>query len=159
LFFRRHTPAADACYYNDYDFYDLTAKKVRRDAGASAPPGCISFKRKKPFVFLLYWNASREMPARALAKATWSEIGYGKGKGREERRTAKKEKGVPSNPEEKAVQFWDFFLDAEEQGAAKGAGTFVLCFLWLVGAEIGWVCARPCQHLVTACARVQIVVA
>ena len=139
---------------------------MRRDAGASAPPGCVSLQKKKPFVFccigMLLERCRREPSRKRLGVKLVMEKGRdrkGKGKGREERRTAKKEKGVPSNPEEKAVQFWDFFLDAEWQGAAKGAGTFVLCFLWLVGAEIGWVCARPCQHLVTACARVQIVVA
>jgi hypothetical protein len=97
-------PAADACYYNDYDFYDLTAKKVRRDAGASAPPGCISFKRKKPFVFLLYWNASREMPARALAKATWSEIGYGKGEGQERKRKRKRGKANGEKGKRRSIQ-------------------------------------------------------
>jgi len=91
---------------------------VRRDASASAPPGCISFKRKA-FCFLLYWNASQEKPARALAKATRNEIGYlergRKGKGRRNGENGEKgqgkAKGVPSKlpSEGKAVQFLGCF--------------------------------------------------
>jgi hypothetical protein len=86
----------DACYYNDYDF-TISRQKVRRVAGASAPPGCISFKKA---ICLLYWNASQKS-RRGSRESDWDEIGYWKGrkrkgKGREKGATGK-EKGVPQN--------------------------------------------------------------
>jgi hypothetical protein len=64
-------------------------EKVRRDAGASAPPGCISFK-KKSLLFLLCWNASRESRREPSRKRLGLKLVIGKGR---ERKGKEKEEG------------------------------------------------------------------
>jgi hypothetical protein len=53
---------------------------VRRDASASAPPGCISFKSL--FVFCCFGMLLRKA-GESPRDSDWNEIGYWKGEGRE----------------------------------------------------------------------------
>jgi hypothetical protein len=118
-------------------------EKVRRDAGASAPPGCISFK-KKSLLFLLCWNASRESRREPSRKRLGLKLVIGKGrerKGKGRGGNGRKRK-MAFHPNcfwrKKLYEFWDYFLDAGWQGAAKGAETFVLCsFRWPGRRSVG----------------------
>ena len=81
---------------------------------------------------------SRREPSR---KRLGLKLVIGKGRERKGKRKggkwAKKENGVPSKLllEGKAVQFWDYFLDAGWQGAAKGAET--CSFRWPGRRSVG----------------------
>ena len=90
---RRHTPAADACYYNDYDFYDLTAKKCVETPVRTLRQ--VAFHSKKPFVFVVL-ECFSEKPASALATAIGMKLVIGKGRETEKAKEDRKgkEKGV-----------------------------------------------------------------
>jgi hypothetical protein len=115
-------------YYNDYDFLRSHGKKkVRRDASASAPPGCISFK--KAFLFFVVLECFSEKPARALATAIGMKLVIGKGReGKRNGNGKGKGTGVPRIfLWRKNLYNFGMILDAEWQDVAKGAGTSVLC--------------------------------
>jgi hypothetical protein len=142
---RRHTPAADACYYNDYDFYDLTARKSAQRRRCERSARLHFIQKEKPIVFAVLECFSRK-PARALAKATWTEIGHRKGQGKERKGKGRggngRKRKMAFHPNcfwrKKLYEFWDYFLDAGWQGAAKGAETFVLCsFRWPGRRSVG----------------------
>jgi hypothetical protein len=86
---RRHTPAADACYYNDYDFYDLTAKKCVETPVRALRQ--VAFHSKKPFVFVVL-ECFSEKPASALATAIGMKLVIGKGGKRKRRKRTGKER-------------------------------------------------------------------
>ena len=83
-------------------------------------------------------------PVRALAKATWYEIDYLE-RGRKEKKGEKakrarqgKRRSLKTSFRGKSCRILGMLLDAEWQGAAKGAGTFVLCsFRWPGRRSVG----------------------
>jgi hypothetical protein len=147
---RRHTPAADACYYNDYDFYDLTARKSAQRRRCERSARLHFIQKEKPIVFAVLECFSRK-PARALAKATWTEIGHRKGQGKERKRKrgkwAKKENGVPSKLllEEKAVRILGLLFGCRMARRCQRSRDFRAVFLSLAGAKVGWV-ALDCDN-------------
>ena len=134
---RRHTPATDACYYNDYDFYDLTAKKCVETPVRALRQ--VAFHSKKPFVFVVL-ECFSEKPASALATAIGMKLVIGKGreteKAKEDRKGKRRYPKVPL--EEKAVQFWGMF---GYRIARRCERSRYLCtgFFWSVQAGFGWV--------------------
>jgi len=128
-------------YYNDYDFYDPTAKITWcRDAVASAPPG-LHFIRKKAFLFFLRCiGMLLTKTGESLRESDWNGIGQWKGerngrKGREKGEKGKG-KGVPSHfLQRTGCTIWGRVLDAVWQGAAKGAVYFCAGFFLSVEAS------------------------